>query len=219
MANHELELPDEFAEAPYEAELDIDRLFERGDSPSDEGFHARVLAHRDHVFTHLTTLGRQVGISIDDLEPDRLGIGWPSWLYIPAQADWRSHWVVPPDDAQRFARDWAPPPSPAGYSEASRDQGRLYCIQRIRTTDRSVKSEAGLGILFSPEHTLSVVSLQPYVDCSGDSRWFQMIDQPVAGATHVKISLFVAGWQQTAGTPGWERIQARRFHVHDVGPN
>lgn len=209
-----LVLPADFDAASYAAAVELDQLH-GGQWGSDDPFRAGMMTHRDKVLSHLYDRWR-------DRPPFTLA--WPSSLYIPAEADWKPYWIVPPPDDHRYAFDWAPTPSLAGYNEASREQGTLYCIQRIRTIDRYVQAEAGLGVLFTPTRTLSVVSLQPRVNCSGEHRWFAEFGTEgfsqvrVAGSTQVKTSLILAAWQQIPGSTGWDLLHWKQFAVSGNGP-
>lgn len=210
-----LALPADFDEHGYQAAVELDEMFGRG-PVADEVVRASVRTHREKLLHHLSD-------RITERPPFTLA--WPSSLYIPAGADWKQFWIVPPPGDHRYALDWAPPPSPAGSNEASRGEGTLYCGQRIRTTDRYVQAEAGLGVLFTPTRTLSVVSLQPQVHCSGEHRWFaefgtEVFSQVrVAGATKVKTSLILAAWQQIPGSVGWDLLHWKQFAVSGNGPN
>jgi len=122
---------------------------------------------------------------------------WPRSLFIPAGADWRSYWVSAPPDSQRYKAQWLiPGPEIPNVQFASADNGTLGCYEAIRPFDRLMKSEAGVGVFYSPEPTLSVVSIQPTVTCTGAHRWRNLIDHPLTmGDTWVRISLIIAAWQ------------------------
>lgn len=212
-----LALPNEFHGTVHQAAVDLDEFLSQGQI-AEEAVQVEVMAYREKLLHHLA------GGVVPPPRP------WPSSLYIPAGADWQNYWFRPPPDNHRYALDWAPPPSPAGFNEASRVEGKIFCTQRIRTIDQFATSQAGLGVFFTPQRTLSV-SLQPYVTCSGDYRWFQEIDhcalssspscQPgrpasIAGFTQVTISLTLAAWQRIADPQQWVLIHQNHFTVRDV---
>ena len=198
-------LPGDFDEAVYGSASGIDEFFK---VPADV-YAGKVMTHGGDLINHLIKIGVR----------DRISIGWPESLYIPAKADWKKYWILPPPAKNLYSQSWAPTPSPAGYNTASHNDGTLYCSQRIRTIDKYVQSEAGVGVLFTPKRTLSVVSLQPQVDCSGETRWFAMYDNPgmVAGTTLVKTSLILAVWHSIP--TGWDLINWKQFEVTRSGPN
>lgn len=209
-----LVLPGEFDEASLRAASEFD-LFFGGDSDAGD-LKARIFNYRDALQEHLLN---------STFKGPLIRFGWPSSLFIPADADWMSYWVAAPPSENRYALDWAPASPPAGYSQASKDDGTLFCQQRIRTIDHYLKSEAGLGVLFTPTRTLSVVSLQPEVSCSGQHRWFAEFGTPgfaqvrVAGSTRVKASLILAAWHRIPGAGGFDLMHWKEFPVIEVGPD
>jgi hypothetical protein len=170
----------------------------------------KIRNHRDGFYRHLEY---NIGML------PQLSIAWPGYLYIPAKADYRSYWILPAPDDNRYKLSWSPAPMPAGYGEASHETGRLYCSQRIRTIDRYARAEAALGVIHSPKATLSVVDLRAEAHCAGDHRWYQMMDQPVAGQTSVKTELLLVVWQSIPGPNPWELLQWKNFAVAQGGPN
>jgi hypothetical protein len=203
-----LALPGEYDEATYQAAVEFDQLLGQG-SGDDESLQAKVLTtYRDKLLHH-------IGHNIVDKWPPIL-VGWPSSLYIPAGADWKNYWILPPSDANRYALDWTPP---GGLSTASRVDGTLFSQLSIRANERYVKSEAGLGVIFTPARTLSVVSLEPQVHCSGQHRWYQMMDEEIEGYTQVKTSLILALWHSIPGSTPWDLIHWKEFTVIKTGPN
>jgi hypothetical protein len=199
-----LALPSEFDGAAYQAAVDFDQILSQG-QVAEEAVQAKLMTYRDKLLDHLS------GGLVPPPRP------WPSSLYIPAGANWVYYWPSPPPDNNRYALDWALTPSPAGYNEASRVDGKILCSQRIRTVDQFAQSEAGLGVFLTPPQTLSV-SLQPNVTCSGNHRWHQMIDQPVAGFTKVKTSLILAAWNRIPSATNWVLIHWKQFAVFDEAP-
>jgi hypothetical protein len=203
-----LALPSEFDEASYQAAMDLSDLFRKGQF-ADEPSRLQVMKHyHDKLMNHLNSFTRI------RLFPKW---GWPSSLYIPAQADWQNYWMMAPPTGNRYARDWATAP---GYSWASRASGEIHTFERIRTIDRKVKSDAGVGILFTPTRTLSVVSLQPQVICSGHYQYHQDLKTEnnemllTKGYTQVKTELHLGAWQAIPG-PSWDLIHMKPFTIYE----
>jgi hypothetical protein len=95
----------------------------------------------------------------------------------------------------------------------------MWAFKGARANEKFVQSEAALDVLLSPKRTLSVVSLQPTVHCSGESR--QLADywpHPPPGNTWLKISLTMAAWQQLPGPSPWEFLSLRQVFVIEYGP-
>jgi hypothetical protein len=198
-----LALPSEFDEASYQAAMDLSDLFRKGQF-ADEPSRLQVMKHyHDKLMNHLNSFTRI------RMFPKW---GWPTSLYIPVQADWRNYWMMAPPTGNRYARDWATVP---GFSWASRASGEIYSFKRIRTIDRKVKSDAGVGILFTPTRTLSVVSLQPQVICSGHYQYRK--DLNTEGFTQVKTELHLGAWQEIPGPsgPSWDLVHMKPFTIFE----
>jgi hypothetical protein len=192
----------------YAAAVDYDRVLGQTKF-SDRTLARKALSYREAALEQIKgTLHNG---------PPILEIGWPSYLYIPSQADHRPYWFVPPPDSNRYQRQWAPPPSPAGFNKASAADGTLHVQQRIRTTDTYVQAEAGLGIFYTPTASLSEITVEADVRCSGEHRWFNELDRLFVGHTTVRASLFVVAWHQIP--TGYDLIGSRRFEVVTAGPN
>jgi hypothetical protein len=133
-------------------------------------------------------------------------ITWPRSLYIPAQADWKSHWYAPPPADHLYARDWGHATN--GVVSASKDTGELYSFHAARTTDRLLGAEAGLGILFTPKHTLSLISFEPEIDCWSTHRLKSMLplDKPSAGYVSVRGEIILAAWQLNLATGSFDPV-------------
>jgi hypothetical protein len=209
-----LKLPADLNESVFRSALELDQVYGKG-RHSEEVVQTKVMSHGKKLLDSLSARDLFTGISI----------GWPASLYIPGNADWKKYWIMAPPGDHRYALSWTPAPSPAGYNTASHATGNIYCSQRIRTIDKYVQSEAGLGILYTPQHTLSVVSMQPVVNCSGDHRWFSEFGTPgfsqvrTAGSTQIKISLMLAAWQKIPGPAGWDLLHWKQFEVAGNGPS
>jgi hypothetical protein len=203
-----LALPADFDAAAYDTSLALDKLIAAGGAPVD-GTPMQVLGDHKLALFHNLRHGLEA--------PSFLG-SWPAGWYIPTEADWRAHWIRQPPPENRYALAWAPP-SAGGSTSASRETGQLFCHQSIRTDQRYVQAEAGVGVLVTPTRTLSVVSLQPQVDCRTVQSWRALFNRPVAGATHVRTSLILAAWQNIPGPNAWDLLGWKQHVVSDLGAN
>jgi hypothetical protein len=137
----------------------------------------------------------------------KIQIGWPPTLYIPSNADHKAHWPhVPPPEENRYARDWTS--SPIGLANASRANGSLFAWAATPTVKGAIdgKAEAGLGILFTPTHTLSRVRIEPELIFTGRYEW-SVSPPPVVRVTTLAIgSLFVGGFRLNPVTGAFESL-------------
>ena len=203
-----LALAPDVDETSYEAAAALDDLFAKG-RYSAKTFEQKVRKHH-------TELGARL-VDMVGKKPPHLDIGWPSWLYIPGDAPYQAHWPVPAPADHRYSHEWAPPTSPAGFSTASRAAGTIYAVQRILSNASYAAAEAGLGVLYTPANTLTEITLEPDVRCSGEHRWYHEFDFPVAGHTFVRMSVILAAWHQIPG--GWDLLSAKRHEVQRSGPH
>ncbi len=203
-------LPGHLEEISYRSALEFDQYAGLGDA-SDEVFKSKVMTHGGTLLDQLFTLRLK----------DIVSIGWPPWLYIPGNADWKNYWILPPPAANRYSQSWTPAPPSTGVGTASSGNGTLFDFQQIMTNEQFVFSDTGLGVLFTPSRTLSVVSFEPQVDCSGEHRWWAEFGPQflVAGSSRVKTSLILAVWQQIPGPAGWDLLNWKLFDVADSFPN
>lgn len=138
-----------------------------------------------------------------DLDVDLDRFRWPASLYIPRDADYRDHWMVPPPDRQRYALAWPTTGSPTRPDWASAQTGDLftYAIVPWTSPGADVRSEAGIGIRYSPTFTLGTVDFQPMVNVK-DGILAAVLDYyPTLSAGHVTLraSVVLASWQVIPG--------------------
>ncbi len=113
--------------------------------------------------------------SLIDLDR-KIQIGWPPSLYIPSNADYKKHWPhFPPPASNLYARDWTH--KPLGLANASRGDGSLFAWMATPTAKGAIdgKAEAGVGILFTPKHTLSRVRVEPELVFTGRHEWNMLL--------------------------------------------
>lgn len=200
------ELPADADYSLFQSSIEIDESLTR----PNEDFPAKVMSHSKNHLDYLAKIGIR----------DRISIAWPKSLYIPAKADWKNYWILPAPKENLYSHSWTPAPLPYGYNTASKDDGSLYSFQQLRSVDKFAQTEAGLGVLYVPDKTLSVVSFQPQVNCISETRWYAMYNNLiVAGTTFIKTSLILAVWQSIPGPAAWELINYRQIEVARQGPD
>ncbi|MCY4726516.1 hypothetical protein NYO98_09515 [Nocardioides sp. STR2] len=136
-----------------------------------------------------------------DVELDRFR--WPASLYIPRDADYRDHWMVPPPDRQRYALAWPAPGSTTRPDWASAQTGDLFAYAIVPWTSPAddTRGEAGIGIRYSPAFTLGTVDFEPMVNVR-DGMLAAVLDYyPTLSAGHVTLraSVVLASWQVIPG--------------------
>lgn len=199
------ELPADEDHSLFQSSVEFDESLTR----PNEDISARVMSHGKNHLDYLTKFGIR----------DKISIAWPKSLYIPAKADWKDYWVLPAPNENLYSYSWTPAPSPGGFNMASKDDGNLYSFQQLRSIDKFAQTEAGLGVLYVPDKTLSVVSFQPQLKCISETRWYAMYNNLiVAGTTFIKTSLILAVWQSIPGPSAWELVNYRQIEVAHQGP-
>jgi hypothetical protein len=144
-------------------------------------------------------------------------LAWPPFLFIPSEADFKAHWpFVAPPDSNRYALDWTS--TPIGVANASRKDGSLFAWTPSPTVKGAIdgKAEAGLGVLFTPKHTLSRVRVEPELIFTGRHAWSVNVDPVVWVNTRVIGSIYVGGYQQNPVTGGFESMPNVPWRRHIV---
>jgi len=143
------------------------------------------------------------------------GLGWPTFLYIPSEADSKNYWPFQAAPAEnRYAIDWTY--SPIGYGNANKKDGTLQAVALSPTVKGAIegKSEAGLGILFKAKHTLSRIRIEPQLIFKGIHRWSVTVDPVVWVNTRVTGSIYVGGFLQNPITGGFEALPNFKWRRH-----
>jgi hypothetical protein len=200
--------PDEAAPA-LESTLALDEIVGRG-IPAGEQLHSHVTGLRAQVFTKYPIFGFPPEFS--------LRRAWPSSLYVPTKVktDWAFNpFLAAPPDENLYKEDWVHHGG-APATSASKDTGELFSYQACYTTDRTRTAEAGLGIVFEPEHLQSVISFTPELRCQGQHRLH--VDLFTSGfiiaRTRVQATIFLAAWEISPYQGAVELIQGSvRRHV------
>ena len=132
-----------------------------------------------------------------------VGIRWPRSLYIPRGADYRDYWLVPPPDRQRYAHAWPAVGNGVRPDWASADTGELFAYTIVPWTEPSAdtRSEAGIGILFSPDFTLGTVDFEPIVNVKDGvlASVLEYFPAVSAGSVTLTASVVLAAWQVIPG--------------------
>ncbi len=169
------------------------------------------------------------------LDIDR--VRWPASLYIPRNADYRDYWISPPPDRQRYALAWPGVGNGVRPDWADAATGDLfaYTIVPWTTPGADTRSEAGIGILYTPKFALGTVDFQPIINVKDGILASVLEYFPTLSAGHVtlKASVVLAAWQVIPGgydlidyavqpiaritrdqSFGPERAEAARFALH-----
>lgn len=130
----------------------------------------------------------------------RLGMGvntllWPSGLFIPGDADYKQYWfMAPADGTHRYTREWvAGNASDADHAHAA--TGELFAYAAARPTDGHLRSEAGIGFVFTPQHTLATYAVEVTVNLIGQDRYDVSTTAPAGGSVREWGGLYTAAWE------------------------
>jgi len=188
-----LEPPRDAAHEPEDAllapSLELDAAVLR--DPLD----VRALDHvRDRVFDRLT------------FRPLPLLL-WPESWYIPADADFKQHWFLPPPDDHRYR--WADHDAQASLASAA--DGRLFSYhvpawQQVP----SYVGYARVGIYLQPTATLATYRLSASVDLEAQWRWWFLPQSTIPhGSIGHRADVEIHVWQWNPATRGWELLPQR----------
>ena len=189
-----LKLPATFDHFTRLASSDID-AFLSCDKRPEEVFEMKLSAFRDAAQANLLTFR---GSQIFDPVGEFPTLAWPSDLYIPGSADFKSYWFIPPPADHRYALAWT---SPGSANQASSQTGELFSFAQLNpATNAGQFTDAGLGIFYNPPMTLGVVDLQAACQLLRVARWFlQIFPKLAAGYVDVIAQLILAAWQVIPG--------------------
>jgi hypothetical protein len=138
-----------------------------------------------------------------DLDIDLGRFRWPASLYIPRDADYRDYWMLPPPDRQRYALAWPAVGNSTRPDWASAQTGEMFAYAIVPWTSpgADVRSEAGIGILYSPTFTLGSVDFQPIVDVKNGilAAVLEYFPTLSAGNVTLRASVVLASWQVIPG--------------------
>ncbi len=144
-----------------------------------------------------------------DIDLDR--IRWPQGLYIPRDADYRDYWLTPPPSGNRYALAW---PAPTGATGWARDtDGAMYAFANTPWSDPGAddRTEAGIGVDYSPDFTLGTVDFEPIVNLQDGMLTSVLNYDPLlsAGGVTLRVSVVLALWQVIPG--GFDLIDHATF--------
>ena len=128
---------------------------------------------------------------------------WPESLYIPRGADHRDYWLTAPPDRQRYALAWPAVGNGVRPDWASADTGELFATTQIPWAEpgADTRSEAGIGILYSPDFTLGTVDFEPIVNVKDGmlASVLEYFPAVSAGSVTLTASVVLAAWQVIPG--------------------
>jgi hypothetical protein len=117
---------------------------------------------------------------------------WPLWLFIPAAADFHRYWFTACPPNHRYARGWV---SGSGANVASASDGHLFAYAASRPSDVSLRSQAGVGVLFTPRATLALYKVEATMTGVGNHRIFIDNLPPYSqGTSRVLGLIYTAAW-------------------------
>ena len=130
----------------------------------------------------------------------RLGLGvntlrWPAGLFIPGDADYKQYWFVPPaEGTHRYMREWVSGnASDADHAHAA--TGELFAYAAGRPTDRQLRSEAGIGFVFTPQLTLATYAIEVAVNLLAQDRYDVSTTVAAGGCVREWGGLYTAAWE------------------------
>ena len=130
-------------------------------------------------------------------------IRWPRSLYIPRGADYRDYWLTAPPDRQRYALAWPGVGNGTRPDWASAETGDLFAYTIVPWTNpgADTRSEAGIGILYSPEFTLGTVDFEPIVNVKDGmlASVLEYFPAVSAGSVTLTASVVLAAWHVIPG--------------------
>jgi hypothetical protein len=192
-------LPSPFDQRVYDKAVEFDEKLAYGpldQAPLDAAVRDYTAVVRENLWG--LPIGRQM-----------IDFSWPSSWYIPGAANHQDYWpLYEPPYENRYSHEW----KTNSYDTASSATGDIGAWRVLLPNERFASAESGIGFLYRPPFSSGVVSLRPDVDCTGNLRWWQMLEQ-IAGDTHTTTELILAMWHETPG--GWNLVHKRVIPVAD----
>src|SRR5262249_30065192 len=124
---------------------------------------------------------------------------WPSGLFIPGGADYRLYYldwrnVQRPTVQNRYRQDWVDGNQPQANHASARD-GSLFSYVFLSPTDSLVFSNAGIGLIFHPPHTLATYAVGVKVTMMGMNHYNVATTAPAAGNVRELGGLLTSAWE------------------------
>jgi hypothetical protein len=110
---------------------------------------------------------KKAGTLLDGIRDSLKWYSWPDGLFIPGAADWHNYWISPAPATNRYSSQWGS----GGPNMSSASLGHLWSYNIVAPNDRQARTEAGVGFLFTPQHSLAVYRIEPSVVIVADYRW------------------------------------------------
>jgi hypothetical protein len=120
---------------------------------------------------------------------------WPSGLFIPGTADYHLYWLFPPPAGKnRYTRQWiAGNGSQANHALTA--TGELFAYAAARPVDPFLRSEAGVGFVFTPTARLATYDVEVTVSLLGSDRYDVSTTAPAGGKVRKWGGLYTAAWE------------------------
>lgn len=120
---------------------------------------------------------------------------WPSGLFIPASADYHLYWLFPPPAGRnRYTAQWiSGNGSEANHALAA--TGELFAYAAARPVDPFLRSEAGVGFVFTPTARLATYDVEVTLNLLGSDRYDVSTTAPAGGKVRKWGGLYTAAWE------------------------
>jgi hypothetical protein len=125
---------------------------------------------------------------------DRVSIGWPPGLFIPGTADYKQYWILPPAPGKnRYDHGFAGGNVVDGniFDPAT---GNLFAHAASLPTDPFLRSEAGIGFLFTPKTKLATYNVEATVSLNGQHKYDVSTEANAGGTVAEWGGLYVQAW-------------------------
>jgi hypothetical protein len=120
---------------------------------------------------------------------------WPSGLFIPANADYHLYWFFPPPAGKnRYTSQWIDGNGSAA-NHALDSTGELFAYASARPIDPFLRSEAGIGFVFTPAARLATYDVEVTVNLLGSDRYYVATTAPAGGSVRKWGGLYTAAWE------------------------
>ncbi|SDH96324.1 hypothetical protein [Agrococcus jejuensis] len=135
---------------------------------------------------------------------------WPDSWYIPGGADYREHWILPPELDHRYA--WQAKNLIGGQSAGSfgdAQSGAVFGWSNASSLDADTIGFGRVGAYVRPATTLATYELSASIEALSEWRW-QFL--PSAGASpwasfHYRCTAYVLAWLVSPVDGSWELLR------------
>jgi hypothetical protein len=128
------------------------------------------------------------------LVDDTFRLGWPPGLFIPGLADSKQYWFMPPAPGMnRYTNGFA-----GGNSTSAKifnpATGQLFAYAAARPTDPFLRSEAGIGFMFTPKAKLATYRVEATVSLNGQHKYDVNTEANAGGRVVEWGGLYLQAW-------------------------